>query len=126
MLGLVEPELDALKHKVRFAPPLWFASGVLTRRSCSQNWLLDGFPRKASQAVLLDNLLAKYGDELNFVANLAVPDEVILQRIEGAFCVPLLSYLRLTNLLAERWVHPASGRVYNVRPRLPTPSLLSY
>ena len=56
---------------------------VLTRRR--QDWILDGFPRKASQAVLLDTLLANYGDELNFVVNLEVPDEVILERIEGQY-----------------------------------------
>lgn len=82
VLGLVEPELDALKDKVRSLAAGW-ELGLM--RAHEQNWLLDGFPRKASQAVLLDNLLAKYGDELNFVANLAVPDEVILERIEGTF-----------------------------------------
>jgi len=57
--------------------------------------LLDGFPRKASQAVLLDNVLEKHGDELNLVAFLDVPDDVIIERIQ------------------DRWVHPPSGRVYN-------------
>lgn len=50
---------------------------------------MDGFPRKASQAVLLDQVLAKHGEELNVVVNLAVPDEVILQRIEGALEIHL-------------------------------------
>ncbi|ORY78378.1 adenylate kinase-domain-containing protein [Leucosporidium creatinivorum] len=74
VLSLVEPELEALRGK---------------------DWLLDGFPRKASQAVLLDELLSKYDDELNIVVSLDVPDEVILERIE------------------ERWIHAPSGRVYN-------------
>jgi len=48
-----------------------------------RNRILDGFPRKASQAVLLDKILKKDNDSLNFVASLRVPDEVILKRIEG-------------------------------------------
>lgn len=33
--------------------------------------------------MLLDEVLSKYGEELNFVVSLDVPDEVILERIEG-------------------------------------------
>lgn len=56
---------------------------LLTHIPVTQDWLLDGFPRKASQAVLLDQLLGKFDDELNFVVSLDVPDQVILKRIEG-------------------------------------------
>ncbi|BGP13660.1 Adenylate kinase 2 [Rhodosporidiobolus nylandii] len=76
VIKLVEPELERLKGK---------------------NWLLDGFPRKASQAVILDEVLAKQGDELNFVASLKVPDRVIIERIE------------------DRYIHLASGRTYNLK-----------
>lgn len=76
VLKLVKPQLQSLKDK---------------------HWLLDGFPRKASQATLLDSLLKEFDEQLNYVVNLDVPDEVILQRIEN------------------RWLHSASGRVYNVR-----------
>ncbi|GAA5822903.1 hypothetical protein JCM10212_000093 [Sporobolomyces blumeae] len=75
VLDLVRPEVERLREK---------------------DWILDGFPRKASQAVLLDELLAKDHDSLNFVASLRVPDEVILKRIE------------------ERFIHLASGRTYNL------------
>ncbi|GAA5861710.1 hypothetical protein JCM8547_000711 [Rhodosporidiobolus lusitaniae] len=85
VLKVVEPALGALKDK---------------------NWLLDGFPRKASQAVLLDDMLAKQGDDgaLNFVAALKVPDEVIVRRI------------------ADRFIHLPSGRTYNLKfnpPKVP-------
>ncbi|KAI5480980.1 adenylate kinase [Pseudohyphozyma bogoriensis] len=73
VLEIVEPELRQLRGK---------------------NWLLDGFPRKASQASLLDKILGPE-DSLNLVVNLAVPDEVILARIE------------------DRWIHAPSGRTYN-------------
>ncbi|SCV67069.1 BQ2448_5715 [Microbotryum intermedium] len=74
VLRLIEPELQALTDR---------------------DWILDGFPRKASQAALLDELLASSQDSLNLVVNLNVPDDVILERIEG------------------RWLHARSGRVYN-------------
>ncbi|KAG0656496.1 hypothetical protein C6P46_007069 [Rhodotorula mucilaginosa] len=76
VLQVVEPALAAMKDK---------------------DWILDGFPRKASQAVLLDKLLAQTGDSLNFVGSLKVPDEVIIDRI------------------ADRYIHLPSGRTYNLR-----------
>ncbi|GAA6056339.1 hypothetical protein JCM3770_000677 [Rhodotorula araucariae] len=69
-----------------------------------RNWILDGFPRKASQAVLLDELLGQTDDHLNFVASLNVPDQVILERIE------------------DRYIHLPSGRTYNLKfnpPKVP-------
>ncbi|SGZ57598.1 CIC11C00000003924 [Sungouiella intermedia] len=60
------------------------------------SWLLDGFPRTAGQATELDNVLGKKHCNLNLVVELDVDQSVILQRIEA------------------RWVHPASGRVYNL------------
>lgn len=55
------------------------------------SWLLSGFPRTLPQAEALDRVC-----ETQLVMNLNVPLEVIMQR------------------LAARWVHPASGRVYNL------------
>lgn len=54
------------------------------------SWLLDGFPRTVKQA---KDLTAKHS--ITLAINLAVPDEVIISRIKG------------------RWLHPASGRIYN-------------
>ncbi|KAF7713488.1 adenylate kinase [Penicillium ucsense] len=56
----------------------------------SASFILDGFPRTASQASSLDGLVP-----VNFVVNLITPPSVILSRI------------------ASRWVHEPSGRVYN-------------
>ncbi|KAG9289306.1 hypothetical protein G9A89_007867 [Geosiphon pyriformis] len=61
-----------------------------------QNWLLDGFPRTIKQATALEENLTLTGQPLNLVINLHVPEEVILKRI------------------MDRWVHVASGRVYNL------------
>lgn len=52
--------------------------------------LLDGFPRTQQQAVSLDD-----AKEVDLVINLDVPTNVIVDRI------------------ADRWIHPASGRIYS-------------
>ncbi|XP_044740955.1 GTP:AMP phosphotransferase AK3, mitochondrial [Chrysoperla carnea] len=56
----------------------------------NQSWLLDGFPRTRSQAEQLWS-----AQPLNFVINLEVPFEVIIDRVKG------------------RFIHLPSGRVYN-------------
>jgi len=56
----------------------------------SASFILDGFPRTASQATQVDTLIP-----INFVVSLKTPFPVILERIAG------------------RWVHQPSGRVYN-------------
>ncbi|KAJ5365403.1 hypothetical protein N7517_008289 [Penicillium concentricum] len=56
----------------------------------SASFILDGFPRTATQAATLDTLVP-----VNFVVHLITPPSVILARI------------------ASRWVHEPSGRVYN-------------
>lgn len=54
------------------------------------SFILDGFPRTASQAATLDNLVP-----INMVIHLDTPFSVIMDRIAG------------------RWVHAPSGRSYN-------------
>jgi adenylate kinase len=68
-----------------------------------RHWILDGFPRTVGQSDLLDSHLQTHGTPLTLIANIDVPDQVILSRI------------------ADRWVHLPSGRVYNMqfnRPRV--------
>lgn len=113
VLGLVEPELEALRGKVSALRSHW---SLHVDVESLQDWLLDGFPRKASQAVLLDKVLSRFDDELNFVVSLDVPDEVILNRIEGEQLLKLRPrFLAHCLRAAERWIHAPSGRVYNVR-----------
>lgn len=69
----------------------------------NNNWILDGFPRTLGQGELLDVHLNKHNIPLTLVVNIDVSDNVILQRI------------------SDRWVHPSSGRVYNMsynRPKV--------
>lgn len=63
---------------------------VLEEVHADRNILLDGFPRNLSQAEALDQVV-----QINTVVNLDIPTETIVERI------------------ADRWIHPASGRVYS-------------
>lgn len=77
---------------------------VVDRGYTGKSFLLDGFPRTEAQAKALDQHMSTLGTPLNFVVNLDVPYEVILDRIEN------------------RWIHAASGRTYNLTynpPKVP-------
>src|SRR3982750_242202 len=60
---------------------------------CAQGYLFDGFPRTIPQA----EAMKKAGVALDYVLEIDVPDDEIVQRMSG------------------RRVHPASGRTYHVK-----------
>ena len=64
----------------------------LQQPDCSKGYLFDGFPRTIPQA----NALKQADVRLDFVVEIVVPDENIIERMSG------------------RRVHPASGRSYHV------------
>lgn len=65
----------------------------LTQPDCQAGYLFDGFPRTLPQA----DALKDAGIDLDFVVEISVPEESIIERMSG------------------RRVHPASGRSYHVR-----------
>ena len=83
---------DALTNKILF-PHL----------DNTRSFLLDGYPRNITQAKLLDKYLIDNNIKIDYVINLAVPQNVIISRI------------------SNRWIHAPSGRTYNLeynRPRV--------
>ena len=72
----------------------------IKKPDCANGFIIDGFPRTLPQAEALRDA----GIDLDFVVEIEVSDEEILQRMSG------------------RRVHPASGRIYHVTynpPRVP-------
>lgn len=67
----------------------------IDREDCARGFILEGYPRKLAQAELLDGILAELGRRIERVVLLEVPDDVIVERLEG------------------RLVHPKSGRTYH-------------
>lgn len=67
------------------------SSAVKASNNPDTSFILDGFPRTASQAQALSYLLP-----INLVFHIVTPVDIILSR------------------MANRWTHLASGRVYNV------------
>jgi adenylate kinase len=65
----------------------------LKQPDCANGYLFDGFPRTIPQA----DAMKEAGVSIDYVLEIVVPDEVIVERMSG------------------RRVHPASGRTYHVK-----------
>ncbi len=53
----------------------------LNQADTAKGWLLDGFPRNVEQAEFLNNLLDEIEQSCDFVINLEVPDDVLVERM---------------------------------------------
>ncbi|GAK09574.1 LOW QUALITY PROTEIN: adenylate kinase [Geomicrobium sp. JCM 19038] len=68
----------------------------LSQDDCKDGFLLDGFPRTPVQAQALEDILSDLGRSLDYVLNIDVPKEKLVERLAG------------------RRVSPTSGRTYHV------------
>lgn len=69
----------------------------LKESDCARGYLFDGFPRTVVQA----DAMKDADVAIDYVLEIDVPDEVIVDRMSG------------------RWIHPASGRTYHIKNNPP-------
>ncbi len=55
----------------------------LAQDDCKKGFILDGYPRTPDQASALAGMLAELGLKLDAVVNIAVPDELLVERAVG-------------------------------------------
>jgi adenylate kinase len=57
----------------------------ITQQDCEKGFILDGFPRNMSQAIVLDSMISLLGKKIDKVFNFEVSEEILIKRISGRF-----------------------------------------
>lgn len=60
----------------------------ITQEDCKDGMILDGFPRTIPQAEAFDAILKELGRTINYVVNVDVPHEAIIERMAGRTTCP--------------------------------------
>jgi adenylate kinase len=66
----------------------------LNQPDAKNGWILDGFPRKVTQAAFLEGLLETIHQSGERVVNLDAPDDVVVARLYRDETEPLIDYYR--------------------------------
>ncbi|MDO5505294.1 MAG: adenylate kinase [Pseudoxanthomonas suwonensis] len=82
-LGLEAKEVMARGELVSDAILLGMLEDRLSREDVAGGFILDGYPRNLAQAAALDALLTRIGQPMDHAVQLAVPVEMLVERIAG-------------------------------------------
>ncbi len=81
MMGDICREALELGHYVPDSEMFVLWKRRLKSKDLENGWVIDGFPRNLDQAEFLQDKLEKYGQKLDGVIYLQVPDEVAIKRL---------------------------------------------
>ncbi len=57
----------------------------ISNSDCNNGFIVDGFPRNLSQAIVFDKMMEKLGRKVNAAINFTANDETLIKRISGRF-----------------------------------------